>query len=109
MELRRLAARNFRNFRELNLEIPSGTVILVGANGQGKTNLIEALYVLLRGSSFRPSTVQTLLYSNENQLSDAAMVSGHIEHGGLTYDLRMTFAEGKKTNFLNSHRVRATS
>jgi DNA replication and repair protein RecF len=41
-----LALRNFRNFERLDLQIPIDGVAIVGDNGQGKTNLLEAIYYL---------------------------------------------------------------
>jgi len=40
----RLSLRDFRNFERLDLEFPEDGFILVGENGQGKTNLLEAVY-----------------------------------------------------------------
>lgn len=44
MRLERLIARGFRNLDDLDRELPAAGVALVGPNGQGKTNLLEALY-----------------------------------------------------------------
>jgi DNA replication and repair protein RecF len=44
---------NFRSYREYSVEFAAGVNIIVGPNGSGKTNLLEALYVLSHGSSFR--------------------------------------------------------
>ncbi|HEY8106025.1 MAG TPA: DNA replication and repair protein RecF [Gemmatimonadales bacterium] len=44
MRLERLIARGFRNLDDLDRELPPNGVALIGANGQGKTNLLEALY-----------------------------------------------------------------
>ncbi len=44
MRLCRLAARGFRNLDDLECEPPAGGIALLGANAQGKTNLLEALY-----------------------------------------------------------------
>jgi DNA replication and repair protein RecF len=41
-----LALQNFRNFERLNLDIPAEGLALVGENGQGKTNFLEAIYYL---------------------------------------------------------------
>jgi DNA replication and repair protein RecF len=41
-----IEARDFRNHRETSLEVPDGLVAVVGPNGQGKTNLLEAMYYL---------------------------------------------------------------
>lgn len=53
MRLTRLAVRGFRNLEPHDLEVPATGVALIGRNGQGKTNLLEAVYypVILR--SFR--------------------------------------------------------
>lgn len=50
---RELRLRQFRNFDELDLVFPSGGVAVIGPNGSGKTNLIEALYYLEIFRSFR--------------------------------------------------------
>jgi DNA replication and repair protein RecF len=44
VRLRRLVARGFRNLGDLDRELPPGGVALLGANAQGKTNLLEAVY-----------------------------------------------------------------
>ena len=43
MRLRRLVTRGFRNLAELDAELPADGVVLLGGNGQGKTNLLEAI------------------------------------------------------------------
>jgi len=44
VRLERLAARGFRNLVDLECELPARGVAILGPNGQGKTNLLEALY-----------------------------------------------------------------
>lgn len=44
IRLERLAARNFRNFDKLDIELPSPGIAVIGENGQGKTNLLECIY-----------------------------------------------------------------
>ena len=51
MRLAHLALTDFRNFASLQTEIPPGPTIVVGANAQGKTNLLEAVYYLVGASS----------------------------------------------------------
>jgi DNA replication and repair protein RecF len=53
MVCRELRLRDFRNFVELELELPPEGVALIGNNGEGKTNLVEALYYLEIFRSFR--------------------------------------------------------
>jgi recombinational DNA repair ATPase RecF len=40
----RLEARDFRNLASLDLELPAEGAVFLGPNGQGKTNLLEAMY-----------------------------------------------------------------
>ena len=58
MRLERLIARGFRNLDDLDRELPPTGLALLGANGQGKTNLLEALYypVLFRSLRGAPDT-----------------------------------------------------
>lgn len=55
MFLENLELLNYRNFQKLNLAIENSPLVLVGANGEGKTNLLEAIYFAVWGSSFRRS------------------------------------------------------
>ncbi len=51
MLLQHLSLTNVRNFIRLETEVLSGTTLIVGANAQGKTSLLEAVYYLARASS----------------------------------------------------------
>ncbi|HSM09846.1 MAG TPA: DNA replication and repair protein RecF [Gemmatimonadota bacterium] len=51
--LRAVSIRDFRNFSRLDLTVPEAGVMIVGPNGSGKTNLLEALYYLEIFRSFR--------------------------------------------------------
>lgn len=55
MQLEHVALSNFRNYAELDLEPASGLNVFVGANAQGKSNLLEAIAMLGTGKSFRTS------------------------------------------------------
>lgn len=101
MKIESLKLKNFRNYSELQLEFPSGVVIFSGANGQGKTNLMEAFYYLLRGESFRPASIDSLVRSG----TAAALVEARFLQNDLHFDLKTTVNEGRKQTFKNGHRV----
>jgi DNA replication and repair protein RecF len=61
MRLTHLSLTNFRNFTRLDIDIPSGTVMLVGDNAQGKTSLLEAIYFLATLSSFHAGSDKQLI------------------------------------------------
>lgn len=56
-----LTLADFRNYEEAHLELTSGVTVFVGANGQGKTNLVEAVEYLSTMSSHRVSTTAPLV------------------------------------------------
>lgn len=53
MLLQKLTLRYFRNYRDLTLDFDGGVNIFSGENGQGKTNVLEAISLLSVGRSFR--------------------------------------------------------
>ncbi len=61
MQLTRLSLSNFRNFARLDVQVPSGATLLVGANAQGKTSLLEAVYFLATLSSFHADNDRQLV------------------------------------------------
>jgi DNA replication and repair protein RecF len=63
VRLRRLVARGFRNLADLDREIPHPGVVLLGANAQGKTNLLEAIYYPVLFRSFRGAADQQVMRS----------------------------------------------
>lgn len=61
MHLERLHLRDFRNFADQQLELPPPGLALIGDNGQGKTNLLEAIYYLEIFRSFRGAPDEQLV------------------------------------------------
>ena len=53
MRLEWLRIHDFRNIAQTTLDFSDGLNLVVGANGQGKTNLLEAVGLLATGRSFR--------------------------------------------------------
>ncbi|RLC99600.1 MAG: DNA replication and repair protein RecF [Chloroflexi bacterium] len=51
MRIRHLSLTNFRNYARLELTLPERPLLLHGSNAQGKTSLLEAIYLLATGSS----------------------------------------------------------
>lgn len=61
MYVRQLALINFRNYVRCLLDLAPGATVFYGENGQGKTNLLEAIYILATTKSFRTSNDRELL------------------------------------------------
>src|SRR5665213_1042355 len=62
--IRRLTLTNFRSYHAAQIELAqAGPVVLTGANGAGKTNLIEAISLLAPGRGLRRATMEELAFS----------------------------------------------
>jgi len=60
---------NFRNLENKTIDLSAPEVFLVGQNGQGKTNLLEALYLASYGNSFRTRNEAEIYKKNTNEYS----------------------------------------
>jgi len=65
MYLKHLSLTNFRNFARLDVDIPRRVVLLVGANAQGKTSILEAIYFLAAFTSFQTHADRQIVNFNE--------------------------------------------
>ena len=80
--LSRLSLTNFRSFEELDLTLPQGVVVFFGANAQGKTTLLEAIYLLAIARSFRAENEREVVRFNAVSEGGQALVAGELERGG---------------------------
>ena len=106
MYLKNLSLTNFRNFARLDLDLPDGPLLLVGANGQGKTSLLEAIYYLATLTSFHATHDRELVnfVAARDPLAVGRIVA-HFERDGSQNQLEIRII--KETNGLNgSSRVR---
>lgn len=77
MHVARLSLTDYRNYSRAELELGPGATVLVGRNGQGKTNLVEAIGYLATLGSHRVSSDQPLIRSG----ADAAIIRALLTHG----------------------------
>ena len=111
MKLRQVEARDFRNLARLNYQPGPGLNILLGDNAQGKTNILESIYVLSTGSSFRTGQDKNMVaYEKE-----VAILRGRYDYNERDFEAVLSYnlKEGKnftlnskKTSFNNSDRLR---
>jgi DNA replication and repair protein RecF len=98
-----LAAIEATNFRNLSGRIEWGPRlnIIYGNNGQGKTNWLEAIYVLARTKSFRTQRLQEAIRFGEQ----LAIVRGIVTSGSdIQRELQVSLHDNSKTIFVNSKR-----
>lgn len=75
MYLRSLYLQQFRNYREAFFTFDSAFNLICGPNAQGKTSILEAIYYLMMGRSFRPCTHQDLICLGSNSFYIEAIFS----------------------------------
>jgi DNA replication and repair protein RecF len=78
MFISRLHLDNFRNYKDLSLDVPEKGALLTGPNGSGKTNLLEAVFLLCAARSQRGSTRNELIGFS----SDYCYVEGTFSNRG---------------------------
>lgn len=105
MKLKVLRLSDFRNFLHLVVPLAPGLNFFVGDNGQGKTNFLEAVHLLSRGSSFRPIEAGSLI----RQGASRAKISGRFEDHHLDNSVEMVIENGKKTILLNGKRTNSAT
>lgn len=66
MYLKSLYLRNFRSYKEAEFSFSEKLNVLFGDNAQGKTNLLEAIYLIATGRSFRTQTLSELIRTEES-------------------------------------------
>src|SRR5579863_8409795 len=85
MVIRELAALGFRNYTELHVSFGERINLLVGSNGQGKSNLAEAIFFLLHLDSFRTHDWQQLVRQGQG----LAQLQGQIQAYDMTDKVRV--------------------
>jgi DNA replication and repair protein RecF len=89
--LSQLRTQRMRNLLPLVAEFGPRFNVLYGDNGQGKTNLLEALYVLCTTRSFRAARLAEL---TAHTATEPSFISGDFQDGALTREQRVTFRAG---------------
>jgi DNA replication and repair protein RecF len=81
--LTHLSLTNFRNFTRLDEDLPGGTILLVGANAQGKTSVLEAVFFLATFASFHANSDRQLInfLSARDPLAVARIVADYCLPG----------------------------
>ena len=94
MRLRRLRLRNHRNYSQLDLAPGPGVNVFIGANGQGKTNLLEAVAMLALSSSPRARRESELV----GPVAPGSRIEAEVETAGMTREITIALdVEGERT------------
>ena len=104
MKVNKLEIQNFRNITNLNLEFDPEINVICGENAQGKTNIIEALWLFSGAKSFRNSKDNEFIKFEQQK----AKIYTEFEMLGVKNQAQIIF-DDKKTAFLNEKKLPSSS
>jgi DNA replication and repair protein RecF len=93
MKIRSLSLQHFRNYAEINLNFNHRINVFIGDNAQGKTNLLEAIYMVSLTKSHRLNNAKEIISWNEDRASITANITR--KYGDVSLGLEFS-TQGKK-------------
>lgn len=103
MRFKELKYYNFRNIDNSSINTDCRNVILEGINGQGKTNILESVYLLSYGSSFRTGNSKEIITFNKDRLH---IVGIAVSDDGLERKVEYVNQGGKRRILLDGKEIR---
>lgn len=104
MLISNIKLQNFRNYKELELELNKGINIFYGDNAQGKTNVIESIFLCSIGKSFRTSKEKEVIKLGEQFSKININYKKSDRTGNIIYEL-----SDKKSIIVNGVKIKKLS
>lgn len=105
MEIKKLKLVNFRNYDNLEIDFNKKNTIFIGNNAQGKTNILESIYVLGLTKSFLNVNEKNLIKFDK----EFAKIQGTILNNNIESKLEILINEKGKKVKINNHEVKKLS
>jgi len=93
----KIQLKNYRNYEKLELSFEDKVNVIIGENAQGKTNLMEAIYVLAMAKSHRTSNDRELIRWDE----DFGQIKGKLQKRNSSLSLELNISKKGKKAKLN--------
>ena len=103
MRFTQLWTNQFRNLKSERIPVDNRQVFLIGPNGQGKTNLLEAIYTLCYGSSFRTNQLRDLVCHTEKAFK---LEGVYKDDSGQVHTLQLEYKDSKRSVSLDGREIR---
>jgi DNA replication and repair protein RecF len=103
LHVKNIRLSGFRNLVEQSIELAEGLNLLVGENGQGKTNFLEAVYVLATLRSFRSASIRDVIRFE----GESAEVSADIDNQGVPSSLRVCLSGSVRRLWMGNRTIHA--
>lgn len=107
MFVKRIVLHNFRCYTDLDCSFPKDRIYLTGDNGTGKTNIIEAIYFLTIGRSFRKSGNEDLIKKGEESAS--IYLEYHSCNDNLDHSLSCLIGKNYKVFAIDGEKINSLS
>ncbi len=104
MQIVHLKLRNFRNYTRLDVDFKPGFTLFIGNNAQGKTNILEAIYLLATLKSFRGATTSEMIRYSQNGFFISANIVSDVNH-----EIKIYCSHPERRISLDNHTVRRVS
>ena len=95
MKILNIRLKNYRNCEDIKLDFNNQKTLIIGKNAQGKTNILESIYLLSDVKSPRTSTMTDLIRFN----TEGFIISAIIEKNNTQIELDITYNQEKKREF----------
>lgn len=104
MYIKNIKLKNFRNYKEQEIKLENGINLFYGNNAQGKTNIIESVFLCAMGKSFRAKKDKELIKFNEKE----AFLEVEYEKENRTKKIKYILGE-KKNVYINDIQIKKLS
>ncbi len=105
MIIRRLILKNYRNYDNLDIELSPGINIFIGNNAQGKSNILESIFVLALTKSYMNVKEQNLIKDG----SDISNISGNCLKNDTSFKISISIKNDGKKLKLDSKEIKKYS
>lgn len=102
MRIEHLKLKNFRNYSDFEIDLKNNINIFIGDNGQGKTNILESIYVLSLTKTNRYGLDENMIKYNE----EVGKIEGIIKRDDLIKKQEVHITKAKKQIFINNKEIR---
>ena len=105
MYIKKIKLKNFRNYKEQEVDLNNGINLFFGNNAQGKTNIIESIFLCSIGKSFRAKKDKELINFEENNLFLEINYEKKDREGKIKY----LIGDNKKEIYINDIKIKKLS
>ena len=92
MQLEKVILSDFRNYIREEISFSSGLNCIQGNNAEGKSNLLESIYLISTGKSFRTTQLQQLIRHSQKKLQ----IEAHFSKEGISHSLIISYGADRR-------------